>query len=84
MTALLSQTFKFELSQLSEACHSLYHGSLTMVTNLRPVLSEQLDLRATADFALRQAAKQKVIEYIRVRVAGGVLRDEGDLEVAFC
>ncbi len=55
-----------------------------MVTNLRPVLSEQLDLRATADFALRQAAKQKVVEYIRVRVAGGVLRDEGDLEVAFC
>lgn len=83
---LLYSTFKFDEPQLSQAYHTLYHSTLTIVTNLKPLLSEQLDLRAAADFITKQA-KQKVIEYIKVRVVAAncaLMRDEGDLEVAFC
>ena len=64
-----------------------------MVTNFKPVLGEQLDLRAT-DFHKQVQSKQKVIEYIVIRPPSNSdsdststsmrLRYESDIEIAFC
>jgi hypothetical protein len=64
---------------------------LTVVTNFKPVLGEQLDLRAT-DFHKQVQSKQKVIEYIVIRPPSTSdststsmrLRYESDIEIAFC
>jgi hypothetical protein len=53
-----------------------------VVTNFKPVLGEQLDLRAT-DFHKQVQSKQKVIEYIAIK-SGKHMRDESDIEIAFC
>ena len=43
---------------------------MIVVTNFKPVLGEQLDLRAT-DYYKQLQSKQKVIEYVSIRVKGG-------------
>ncbi len=65
------------------------------MTNFKPVLGEQLDLRAT-DFHKQVQSKQKVIEYIVIRPPSNSdsdstststsmrLRYESDIEIAFC
>ena len=84
LASLLSTTFKFTDAQQYQALHELYQSQLTVVTNFKPVLGEQMDLRAT-DYPKQVQSKQKVLEYIAIRRhPSNSMRYESDIEIAFC
>ena len=81
---ILKHTFRFTESQLTQAHTLIYNSSLVIITNLKPLLSEQLDLRPSSYSSSSTSASKssssslKTLTYIRVTLSSHFI------EVAQC
>ena len=71
----LKHTFRFTESQLTQAHTLIYNSSLVMITNLKPLLSEQMDLRpssytsSSTSTSKPPSSSLKTLIYIRVTLS---------------